>query len=295
MKTLKPASRAAAAAIFLIALLAAVLFGISQYARLDYPVLCRVYGAYPIYGDEDEAEQFEIPYIECKAGRHQITGVDFAELALTGPDDPDNADEADYSFTDNGKNMDFSYDDTNGYYIRKASQISLFIDDEDFKGLKKPIALTTATVSYEDGTKDQVEIGKIVLYPGEDVDEKDLKFKGENNSEEVREASYMADRDLTIKQVQCVPDEKNSGLKINGKEPAELEGATLLKDHSITISLKRQSPFVRWQPMIKVTYQTADGKEDTQLLTEFGEAFDMGSAPTFMQTLAYLKEREVIR
>lgn len=294
IQILKPAARAAAAAIVLTALAAAILFGLSCYFRLGYPVLCKVYGAYPVYRDEDYEEQFEIPYIQCKAGRHRIIGVDFEELPQSGLTESGEADDEDFGYdTDD---TGFSYDDKEGgYYERKALQVSLFTENTDFVGLKKPIVLTTATVSYEDGTKEQVELGKIVLYPGEDADEKDLKYKGQCDSKDTREVSYMADRELTIKQVQCIPDGQTGKVRINDREPEELVGQTLRKDYSLTISLRGETPFELWQSMIKITYQTDGEEEATQLITEFDQDFGMGGTPTFMQNLTFLRDRGVIQ
>lgn len=105
----------------------------------------------------------------------------------------------------------------------------------------------------------------------------------------------MADRELTIKQVQCIPDGQTGKVRINDREPEELVGQTLRKDYSLTISLRGETPFELWQSMIKITYQTDGEEEATQLITEFDQDFGMGGTPTFMQNLTFLRDRGVIQ
>ncbi|MCQ4635164.1 hypothetical protein NE619_00255 [Anaerovorax odorimutans] len=288
MDVMKPATRMVAICLGVIAAVAVILFALSQYLRVDYPVPCQVYGAHPVYAGEEaltmNQELFRIPYIRCKAGKHHIEEISFKEfpqLIMTDVDMPDE-EEGDDTRTD--------------YYTLKSVSISLMEDEEPFPGLQEPITLTTATIFYDDDTQQTFDIGKIVLYPQADEAEQVLENNGDTYKDNgAYRASYRTKTDLTLQAFECGPELKDPQLKVNKKEFSDVKDQLIKKDYQLDFALTiGEQPFTFYAPTIRVTCKTSNGRSYTQTLGSFDADIDMYEGPSFFETLSYLKGRGVI-
>lgn len=152
MKMLKPATKVAAICMGIIALAGILCFVVSQRLRVDEPVFYRIYGAYPVYKDEEyvstDDELFFIPYLICREGNvRKNDDVSFHKVPplTTSQDDFVLDDPDDQSF--------FAVESF-------AVQWDRWLEEEDNDyDLTRPAVLTSADVMYNNRKTETVELG----------------------------------------------------------------------------------------------------------------------------------------
>lgn len=277
MEVLKPATKLIAVCIIFAAAAASIIFAASQYLKFDYPQPVRVYGAYPIYmGEEDTASEFgEIPYIQCQAGKYQAESISFENYPIRGSGEVDD------------------YDTKERYWICGEQTLEYISGRNNGQIEKEPVTLTKATVQYSNDTKEEYDIGKIVLYPITDQTPHALSaqefWAGKEGSQL---AVYRTEEPLIIESVQCIPELENYHVQIEKFE--SIKGKQLSEGTKIRIRLETEKDGMnKYEPAVKVTYTTKDGKRQEEMLFDF-EGETPVFSPDFFQMYDYLKEREVI-
>lgn len=286
MANLKPATKMAAVCMGIIAIAAIFCFCLSQHYKINHPVLCKVYGAYPIdmKNEDRNSDIFQIPYLACKAGERQIE-----ELRFDGTPG--------LFLYNHGEESNGSSQDTE-FYMRKELAVSAIMEDESHPKFTEPVTLTTAVVTYQDKSKERIDIGKIILYPQIEEESQPLSSYGcesyaDDSCNSQIKINVQATKDFQLKSIEPIPGSKTYKVKVNNKSIEEAKKIKWKKDQQINIAFEQKSNlFTLYEPIMKTTSVTKDGKEHVQYLGPFQqETFD---DLTFFETVSYLKERGVL-
>lgn len=321
MRMLKPASRMAAICMG-IALLAGILcFAASQVLRVDEPLFYKVYGAYPvsIYANEEgtgeevtdgEAEKeedsseedadkeymvldeklFFLPYLACMEGKvRQVNDIHFRE--------------APFLYTSQRSTALHNSGKSNFFITESFSMVLDEWTEDAASALAKPITLTSAEVVYNDGEKETVELGEILLY--EDRPEEpelleitDMSDEGDADSGDGRNRNVVIacpQKNVKLLSVACVPEPAGGEVTVNKRTADEIKDMTVKKGESLTFeaTLEKKEVGVIKEPALQVIYETEDGKKHTQFLEHFSQGTDV--KPNFWQALRMLRKGEALK
>lgn len=280
MMILKPASRAAAISFAAIALAAFFAFLFSRHFKVDYPVVGKVYGAYSVFEGQAEAMS-GIPYLRCGAGSHEIR---FLELEGDSRTDPVRV----RTQKNSGESASF---EKNVFFTEILKPLSL--SEETLLKSEKPVTFTAAAIVYDDGTKVRADIGQIVFYPEESRGAQPFEWF-EENYEKGGAVTYRfrVRREVVIDSITGIPDSAHYKLSVNGRELNALKGKTLERGGKLEFSMQPESRFAVYEPAVRVTGKTKEGKPFTQILSDFdGDLTWSGEGVSFGEARSYLKER----
>lgn len=293
MKMLKPATKMASICIGIIALAGFFCFLVSQKLRIDKPVFYQIYGAYPVYRDEEymntDDELFPLPYLICRGGDvRRINDVSFHKVPpLTASKDDVSLDNPD----------DQSFFAVESFAVEWDGWSEE--EDNDYD-LTQPAVLTSADVMYNNGKTETVELGEIILYQV-NVDEKEpLEITSEAGFDDVDaggetgELVASAQDNLKLVSVACVPVPAGGAVRVNGKKAYQAEGMAVKKGERLafTVTLPKKEAGVVREPALQVVCETKDGKQHIQFLTHFTQRpyGELG----FLQAIDMARERGML-
>lgn len=283
--------RKTVAACSAVLLLSVLLFLLLSHAfKLDHPAFYQIYGAYPFFSDnEEEQELFFLPYVNCR-GQSQSEAQAIVNFQLREAESLGAA----ISFRD--KAWDTSSNEP-GFYTQSSLAVSIKAKSNKMSDNQQSVRLTSASVTFGDGKKQEIPLGEIVLYPSKELESAPLQLISTSKGAS-QIARYYAEETLRVVSVSCVPKAPDgivSSLTLNGRSASDSRGLTLKSGRYLEVELVLSGMpehLTIYEPMVEIVFQ----KESGEFCREWSywPSSAIYEEPTFLQIVTNLHDREVI-
>ena len=253
------ALRKTVAACSAVLLLSVLLFLLLSHAlKLEHPAFYRVYGAYAFSANnEEEQELFFLPYVNCR-GQSQSEAQAIVDFHLREAESLGAA----ISFRDEA--WDTASNEP-GFYTQSSLMVFLKAESAKRPDNHQPIRLTSASVTFGDGKKQEIPLGEIVLYPSKELESAPLRLISTSKGAS-QDAHYYVKETLRVVSVSCVPkapDGIRSSLTLNGRSAADSRGLILKNGQNLEVELVLSGipeHLTIYEPMVEIVFQKESGE-----------------------------------